>query len=452
MGPEQDHAEVSCAPAILMLRFPRLRRFWLRFGRSIIAHGVAFLHDCIEEKFFRESASLSAGESFGDAPVAQAHERVAEVVRHLGADLGRSVGEHVRVVTEVRVRDLDDGVGSAGGRHLPRVAVREHPRVTWLEQRHSAARVDQLFGAGAGEHAQLHVGEGTGRGGRTVVEIVVAVYERKTRAAGMLAQRGEDADEDAAARAEPLRGRPGRAAELDPGEGPVLYLSNHQSFLDPVILGISTHKRAFFALARASHSAKEEINAFEKADPATEEQKKALRGLLEEIESIKRSTREVSASGLAGEMLKIDNQLADKLVKLAEKRKTIEQEGVDPTKGLKLSMLTEVEQRERDLATAQKVQKQKDHNREWLAEGRKFNDELATLQDETALIDLEGTTKEVAAMDAKLAEEKRNSAERIAAAIDSKKWSQAEIDVIRERETAKLADFTVSPKFGPMTL
>lgn len=194
----------------------------------------------------------------------------------------------------------------------------------------------------------------------------------------------------------------------------------------------------YVTLARSARSAKDGVDAFDRTDTATEEQKKAVRGLLEEVETLKRSTREVAAAGLAGEMLKIDNALAAKLAKLAEKRKDIELGGADPSKGLKLSILDEIGQREKDLAAAQKAQKQKDHDREWLAEGRKFNDDMAALQEETAQVYLEGTVKEMAALDAKLAGEKRNSEERIVAAIDSKKWDKDELKAFSDNEAAKL--------------
>ncbi len=37
-----------------------------------------------------------------------------------------------------------------------------------------------------------------------------------------------------------------------PDAGPVLFVSNHQSHLDPIIVGLGAHKRQYFALARAS--------------------------------------------------------------------------------------------------------------------------------------------------------------------------------------------------------
>ena len=37
-----------------------------------------------------------------------------------------------------------------------------------------------------------------------------------------------------------------------PSTGPVLLLSNHQSFLDPVAVGVACHRRQFYALARSS--------------------------------------------------------------------------------------------------------------------------------------------------------------------------------------------------------
>lgn len=43
-----------------------------------------------------------------------------------------------------------------------------------------------------------------------------------------------------------------RDAANIPPEGPVIYLSNHQSFLDPIIVGLAAHRRAFHALARST--------------------------------------------------------------------------------------------------------------------------------------------------------------------------------------------------------
>lgn len=37
-----------------------------------------------------------------------------------------------------------------------------------------------------------------------------------------------------------------------PDEGPVLFVSNHQSFLDPIIVGLGAHKRQFYAMARST--------------------------------------------------------------------------------------------------------------------------------------------------------------------------------------------------------
>ncbi len=37
-----------------------------------------------------------------------------------------------------------------------------------------------------------------------------------------------------------------------PPSGPILLVSNHQSFLDPVLVGLSGHQRQFFALARST--------------------------------------------------------------------------------------------------------------------------------------------------------------------------------------------------------
>jgi 1-acyl-sn-glycerol-3-phosphate acyltransferase len=36
-----------------------------------------------------------------------------------------------------------------------------------------------------------------------------------------------------------------------PEEGPLLVVSNHQSFFDPIIVGLGAHKRQFYALARS---------------------------------------------------------------------------------------------------------------------------------------------------------------------------------------------------------
>lgn len=45
-----------------------------------------------------------------------------------------------------------------------------------------------------------------------------------------------------------------RAWHVDrvPNEGPLLIVSNHQSFYDPIIVGLATHKRQFHALARST--------------------------------------------------------------------------------------------------------------------------------------------------------------------------------------------------------
>lgn len=37
-----------------------------------------------------------------------------------------------------------------------------------------------------------------------------------------------------------------------PRTGPVLFLSNHQSFLDPILVGLGAHRRQFYALARST--------------------------------------------------------------------------------------------------------------------------------------------------------------------------------------------------------
>lgn len=37
-----------------------------------------------------------------------------------------------------------------------------------------------------------------------------------------------------------------------PLEGPVLLVSNHQSFLDPILVGLSAHHRQFYAMARST--------------------------------------------------------------------------------------------------------------------------------------------------------------------------------------------------------
>ena len=41
------------------------------------------------------------------------------------------------------------------------------------------------------------------------------------------------------------------AAEI-PESGPVLFVSNHQSFLDPILVGVAGHKRQFYAMARST--------------------------------------------------------------------------------------------------------------------------------------------------------------------------------------------------------
>ncbi|MCE9590513.1 MAG: 1-acyl-sn-glycerol-3-phosphate acyltransferase [Planctomycetes bacterium] len=40
--------------------------------------------------------------------------------------------------------------------------------------------------------------------------------------------------------------------ERIPTRGPVLFLSNHQSFLDPILVGIGAHRRQFYAMARST--------------------------------------------------------------------------------------------------------------------------------------------------------------------------------------------------------
>ncbi|MFA9477325.1 lysophospholipid acyltransferase family protein [Phycisphaerales bacterium AB-hyl4] len=37
-----------------------------------------------------------------------------------------------------------------------------------------------------------------------------------------------------------------------PATGPVMFVSNHQSFYDPILVGLGAHRRQFYALARAS--------------------------------------------------------------------------------------------------------------------------------------------------------------------------------------------------------
>lgn len=37
-----------------------------------------------------------------------------------------------------------------------------------------------------------------------------------------------------------------------PRTGPVLFLSNHQSFLDPILVGLGAHRRQFYAMARST--------------------------------------------------------------------------------------------------------------------------------------------------------------------------------------------------------
>ena len=37
-----------------------------------------------------------------------------------------------------------------------------------------------------------------------------------------------------------------------PAEGPVLFVSNHQSYLDPILVGLSGYRRQFYAMARSS--------------------------------------------------------------------------------------------------------------------------------------------------------------------------------------------------------
>ena len=37
-----------------------------------------------------------------------------------------------------------------------------------------------------------------------------------------------------------------------PRSGPVLFVSNHQSFLDPILVGLGSHRRQFYAMARST--------------------------------------------------------------------------------------------------------------------------------------------------------------------------------------------------------
>lgn len=37
-----------------------------------------------------------------------------------------------------------------------------------------------------------------------------------------------------------------------PQHGPVLFVSNHQSFLDPILIGLAAHRRQFYAMARST--------------------------------------------------------------------------------------------------------------------------------------------------------------------------------------------------------
>ncbi|MEM7624766.1 MAG: lysophospholipid acyltransferase family protein [Planctomycetota bacterium] len=41
-------------------------------------------------------------------------------------------------------------------------------------------------------------------------------------------------------------------SETIPAEGPVLFLANHQSFYDPILLGIGSSKRHFYSLGRST--------------------------------------------------------------------------------------------------------------------------------------------------------------------------------------------------------
>ena len=43
-----------------------------------------------------------------------------------------------------------------------------------------------------------------------------------------------------------------RGVRRIPDEGPLLIVSNHQSFYDPILIGLGAHRRQFYALARAS--------------------------------------------------------------------------------------------------------------------------------------------------------------------------------------------------------
>ncbi len=37
-----------------------------------------------------------------------------------------------------------------------------------------------------------------------------------------------------------------------PRTGPVLFVSNHQSYLDPILVGLGSHRRQFYAMARST--------------------------------------------------------------------------------------------------------------------------------------------------------------------------------------------------------
>jgi 1-acyl-sn-glycerol-3-phosphate acyltransferase len=37
-----------------------------------------------------------------------------------------------------------------------------------------------------------------------------------------------------------------------PRSGPILFVSNHQSYLDPILVGLGSHRRQFYAMARST--------------------------------------------------------------------------------------------------------------------------------------------------------------------------------------------------------